>query len=960
MIHYIRPFRKLFTGQKGLAAFCLLLSVLSLFPGRAHGEISLNNALWLRDPIFQGESIQNLFHREKDPQPRLSGPAHVHTLFRREILLAEKPTRAVLLITGDDYFKFYVNGDFAVQGPAPSYYFAHPCLEVDISAFLQEGVNTLAAHVYYQGLYNRVWNSGDNRSGFALLLQLSYADGRKEQLLADESWRCHHLEAFPPSETIGYKTQFLENIDMRLMPRGWRDQGFDDSSWRRPLIGEQDHVFVRQITPPLQVSAWKPVIIEKRGKGHYFYDFGQTIVGATRIRIQGKKGQAILVRHGEELLENGTVRFEMRANCRYEETCILSGGDDVIEFYDYRCFRYMEILKASEEPEVWVDVRHHPFDAKAVHFQSENQLLTDIWNLCQRGVIMGAQDLFVDCPSREKGQYLGDTLIAARSHMWLTADMTLTNKAIRDFTHSAFIHPGLMAVAPGSFMQEIAEYSLQFPLLLMHYYQLSGDLETVQRAAEAVFPGLFDYFQGFENKLGLLAGISKESGKWLLVDWPENLRDNYDYEHSLQAGNTVLNAFYYGALRTAAEFERLFGRNGKDYDERADQVAEAFAKHLVDPHTGLYLDAPASKHSSLHANAIPLYFGLTAGADKEAILKLIAEKKLACGVYIASFVIEACFKAGAADLGYALLTSTDEHSWHEMLRNGATTCMEAWGPEQKWNTSWLHPWSSSPLYLIAQYLFGMSPAEAGWKSIRFTPPAIKELPAMSIRLPLPGGRELSATYEPGKGYSIMNPPDLPVHKENALSDTLLQKAFAGEGTLSQELLAKAGWHERVQEGLGLWVSVPQQRLFVIEKGRVVQTLPCATALRGVGAVINTMQTPPGWHQVDGKLGDGEPSGRVFRARQATAELWKPGVASKEDLVLTRIFLLKGLEPGINQGKNSQGQVVDSKQRFIYIHGTNHEEQLGTPTSHGCIRLGNEEVIQLFELIPDGTLLYIEP
>ncbi|HOD95420.1 MAG TPA: family 78 glycoside hydrolase catalytic domain [Candidatus Hydrogenedentes bacterium] len=919
--------------------------------GASFADTALRQAAWLRDPVFQGVPVLNLFHREKDPAPKAEGPAHVHTLFRREVTLADTPVRAILLITADDYVKFYINGYFAVQGPAPSYHFAHHCLEMDVSSFLKKGRNSLAAHVYYQGLVNRVWNSGDNRSGFAAVLQLTYADGRTDEIVTDEQWRCHSLQAFTTGEIIGYRTQFQENIDMRLMPRGWRTTGFGDLSWTTPLAGGQDHVFIAQPTPPLQVSLREPARTQEGKKGRYLYDFGQTIVGAAQIRLQGKKGHKIIVRHGEELQPDGWVRYEMRANCRYEETCILSGDPDLIEFYDYRSFRYLEILNAPEAPEVRVAVRHYPFQPEAVSFRSENKLLEQIWAICQQGVVMGSQEVFVDCPSREKGQYLGDTLITARSHMWLTADPRLTNQAIRAYVHSACVHPGLMAVAPGSFMQEIAEYSLQFPLLLLHYYQMSGDRDTVEKAVDSVFSGLFDYFAGFENERGLLAGISKETGKWVLVDWPENLRDNYDYEYSLQAGNTVLNAFYYGALRTAAALERILGRNGKTYDQRAEKLAESFARHLVNPATGLYVDAPGSQHSSLHANAVPLFFGLTAGADKDAMLNLIREKKLSCGVYMASFVIEACFKAGAPELGFSLLCSQDEHSWHEMIRHGATTCLEAWGPDQKWNTSWLHPWSSSPIYLLAQYVFGISPAEAGWKRIRFAPAEIPGLPAMSLRLPLPGGRSVSVNYDPEKGYSAMFPPDISVDKNAAPGSK------KGIGT---EALKAANWQERVGAAPGLWVSIPEQRLYIIESGQVLDTMVCSTALRGMGSVINSQQTPPGWHRITGKIGDGEPVGRVFRSRQATKELWKPGMTSKEDLVVTRIFILDGLEDGLNRGKDDQGRIVDSRQRFIYIHGTNHEEELGTPGSQGCIRLANDDVVTLFNRIPEGTLVYIEP
>ena len=92
----------------------------------------------------------------------------------------------------------------------------------------------------------------------------------------------------------------------------------------------------------------------------------------------------------------------------------------------------------------------------------------------------------------------------------------------------------------------------------------------------------------------------------------------------------------------------------------------------------------------------------------------------------------------------------------------------------------------------------------------------------------------------------------------------------------------------------------------------------------------------------------------------TSKVWKPGDETVEDLVLTRIFLLDGLEPGVNKGRNEQGQNVDSRDRFIYIHGTNDEANLGRPVSHGCIRVSNEAVLALFEFIPEGTLLFIEP
>lgn len=741
-------------------------------------------AAWLRDPVFSGVPVLNLFHREFEPEPKLSGPKHVHTLFRKEVVLKEAPAAATLVITGDDYYKFFINGAYVVQGPCPSYHFAYPYYKLDVTKSFQAGVNCLAAHVYYQGLVNRVWNSADNRSGFMLALELRYGDGSEERFVTDPDWRCLQLDAFAPADTIGYKTQFLENIDMRKMPRGWRDAGFDDHGWIAPLVGRQDHRFELQATAPLQITRYNPVKTDAVGAGRYVYDFGREIVGHTRLRLQGPAGHVVTVHHAEELGEDGMPRFDMRANCRYEETVTLSGESELVEFYDYRAFRYLELVNAPETPEVWVDVRHHPFDPDRAAFTSENKILEGTWTICRNAVQMGAQEVFVDCPSREKGQYLGDAVITARSHLWLTADPSLARKAILDFVRSRTIDPALMAVAPGNLMQEIADYSLQFPVLVLEYYRLTGDRATAEYAANTVYHDLFAYFAGFENRDGLLAGIDKKNAKWVLVDWPENLRDGYDYDYSLKKGNTVLNAFYYGGLRAAAKLQELLGGDSGEYNERADRLAKSFAEQLADPATGLYRDAPGSKHYSLHANAVPLAFGLTAGADKARMLELIQSKGLACGVYMASYVIEACFKAGDPDIGFALLTSTGEHSWNEMLRHGATTCMEAWGPDQKWNTSWLHPWGSCPVYLIAQYVFGLSPTEPGWKGIRIAPAATANMPAIELKTPLPTG-SITARYTPGEGYVYTVPEDMPV-EQDAPGNTAIQIVRKGQAGSSHQ------------------------------------------------------------------------------------------------------------------------------------------------------------------------------
>lgn len=430
---------------------------------------SFAGAEWLRDTVFKGVPPGSVLSPKPVRQDHLS-LTNIHTYFRKEIELPAKPVKALLDITGDDYYKFYVNGQFVVQGPEPGYPFAQPYYAIDISRFLDQGRNCLASHAYYHGLVCRAWNSGDNRSGFMLTLDLTFPDGSTAHYATDPTWKCLTSRTFSANRTFGYDTQFNENIDMRLEPIGWRENGFDDADWLVPLCGRQDHVFVKQITPPLEHERVEPALVKQLGAGHYFFDFGGEIVGHTRLRLHGSAGQVVTVRHGEELAGPFQVRYQMRCNCIYEDHVTLSGGGDLAEFYDYRGFRYLELSNAPAKPEVWVDVRHHPFDESASEFKSSDDLLNRIWDLSKRGIEMGCQGVFVDCPTREKGQYTGDTYLTALSQLILTADPSLARKALKDFQQSQRFDAGLLAVAPGSYRQELAEWSFCWVFLLRYYY----------------------------------------------------------------------------------------------------------------------------------------------------------------------------------------------------------------------------------------------------------------------------------------------------------------------------------------------------------------------------------------------------------------------------------------------------------------------------------------------------------
>ncbi len=148
------------------------------------------------------------------------------------------------------------------------------------------------------------------------------------------------------------------------------------------------------------------------------------------------------------------------------------------------------------------------------------------------------------------------------------------------------------------------------------------------------------------------------------------------------------------------------------------------------------------------------------------------------------------------------------------------------------------------------------------------------------------------------------------------------------------------------------VDLGAQTLEVLDGDRSVARYPVSTARLGPGEDQDSERTPRGRHEIRAKIGADEPEGAVFVGRRPTGEVCTPEVFKADperDWILTRILWLRGLERGRNRGAR-----VDSMRRYIYIHGTPDEEALGSPASHGCVRMRNADVIELFDHVEPGT------
>ena len=649
--------------------------------GEKKGALSMQfHGKWIMPQEFSGLKPLNVFHREGEPcnveHPENLKNLHIHFLAR--LRLKAKPETAVLRVSADDYYKLKINGQYVCQGPAAGFHFRCNWNEVDISAHLSAGENLFDFEVYYQGLINRVWCSGDLRCG---LICDVIADGGV-LLSSGEDFEYYISRRWSCGRVFGYDTQFAEEYDATVP---------EPASLPVSVNLADDHVFTDEPVDVLDIYEAVPVKTERLPNGGIFCDFGQEITGTIDLFCEGDSGEIIDIYCGEETdSPPERVLHQTRCGCDYRDVFTL-GDEKTFHGYDYKAFRYASAIPrgGAKITKLTATVRHARFSER-LKLTTDNDVLRAVFDICRRSVMLGSQEVIVDCPSREKGQYSGDLLVTGEIRFWLTGDVSLLKRAIQSFMDTSRIDKGLMAVAPCSHMQEIADYSLQFPLLASRFYDFTGDAAFLSECL-TVCEGVLEYFGQYAEPSGLLSDVPK----WNLVDWPDNLRDGYEFARV----HNVINAWY---LIAVGETEKIRDILGIPQTKRFGTLKDAFNAAFYRPDIGLYVDHPDTCHSALHSNVLPLFAGLVPDENVPKIADFIEKKGLVCGVYFSYFLLRALCRAGRYDAAFGLITSTSENSWYNMVREGGTTCFEAWGKDKKWNTSLCHPWASAPIPILAE------------------------------------------------------------------------------------------------------------------------------------------------------------------------------------------------------------------------------------------------------------------
>lgn len=688
--------------------------------------------------VPKGLSTGDLLDREAALDFMNGKSSDSFVFLRTEFALSEaqisKLDRALLSVTATSpestrqfVYNMYVNG--AIVGVGPSRYGTTPegnealyYNTYDVTSLLTAGDNCLAAINYTTG-------------GRAFLSQLTlyYTDGTREYV-SNSARDAQNWSALPADDVFGkdnsigttYYSAHANNIDTSLYPYGFATVGFDDADWKGIFVGES---LTEKLTlAPSQTDnvsryvSTETVTVKKLGNGDYVIDLGGEIVGGVRFTADLPAAATLKVYYGEQLNEDGSVKYQMLTQNVYEETWKLTAGKQTVETIDLLTYRYIQIsgcpVEITPDMVVGLEVRA-PFDEEASDFTSDNSLLNDIYELMKRTIKITTQDLFVDSQSRERLPYEGDLIINLLASYAFGNDYSI-GRFSTEYLYTHRTWP--------------AEYYLLAAQSAMDDYMTTGDVSSLEAYYDVLKERVYTKY--YDEEIGLLTtdaapGASSTTNA-VLIDWPQSERDGYDVGAKY---NTVLNAVAVRTYEVLAEIALLTGHedDADAFAELAEDIKSTMISMLYDADKGAFADgldahgAPSS-HFSQHATAYALAFGIYKNQEMaDAMAATIeAQGEIRMSVYGSFFLLKGLYDSGNGDVANMLLLNEDvsegARTWAYMLYTlNATVTAEAWNSTIKNNMTMSHAWGAAPAYAITRGIFGIMPTTPGYATfdVRF-------------------------------------------------------------------------------------------------------------------------------------------------------------------------------------------------------------------------------------------------
>ncbi|MFD2327941.1 alpha-L-rhamnosidase C-terminal domain-containing protein [Cohnella sp. GCM10020058] len=713
------------------------------------------------------------------------GTRQQRALFRREFQVPEEGAGLKLDVSADSKFRLYLNGNLIARGPIKGDAWAQYYDTLDVGDKLVPGANVLAAEVvHYPRLASvpgaEVGPASEGRADYGgLWIQGALEDeaGRElTRLDSDDHWRALPLRAVRIGPEIG--TLFVggtEEVRGDMLPAGWREAGFDDASWERPVATEPLDRLYGQVSPwqlaanpiprmretprafarvirseDLQAAQGVPDGAASGGDaaealpfplklapGHSAWaelDAGLMTTGYVRLAVAGGAGARISLLYSEAYeYENPADHGGNRRGVRDDPADkVLRGNEDVYlpvgagtpddpEVYEpmgRRAFRFVRLsVQAADAPLTIVDLSYaetgYPLDAVS-QVETSDPLSGELWNISLNTLRRCMQDTYEDTPYYEQMQYVMDAKSQALFTYAVSADDRLARKTIHDF-HSSLTPSGLIQSRyPSVNGQFIPGFALYWVMMVHDHYRHFGDTALVRRylsTADAIL-GWFDRRIGKDGLVGPMP-----EAYWSFVDWVTAWNATAGAPPAkLQGPLTVYNLMYASALREAADLNAWSGRGdtAAEYRQRAEAVLVAVRRSCLDEAEQLYRDGPQVAQFSQHTQIWAVLADAVQGGEaRELLARMLARNDLPKASFsMAHYLFRAAAKTGL--YGYA---DAFWQPWREQVGLHLT----AWVEDPVQQRSDCHGWGALPLYEYVAETLGVQPEEPGYRTVRIAP-----------------------------------------------------------------------------------------------------------------------------------------------------------------------------------------------------------------------------------------------
>jgi alpha-L-rhamnosidase len=670
---------------------------------------------------------------------RNTDDADDYTYFRKKFTLPDKIVRrAVVYVTAVHTYDLYFNGALVGKGPAFHYpqYQYYNAYDVT-SALKTNAANAFACLVHWYG-------GGQGRPtssrGFLLKAVIEYTDSTSTVIGTDGTWKHKQAEAWLTGqgrrggEGVGY----IEKIDAARIIPDWNALDYDDSSWPdameigAPPVAPWTGVIQPDLTRVIEEEI-SPVSVTDLGQGKYVIDFGKVYPGTPKIAFTGgMAGADVNMRGGYTLNDDGTVSTRTTQKTDMSYYFILNGGTAVFHPMVYLGMRYFQVdnspnvLSASNVSFV---CRHYELDTTRASFRSSDTMLNQVWELMKHSLMVGAQEEFVDTPTREKGGFLGDSWSQGAAAMSTLGDRAMNLRVLLEFLDSQdqyWPDGRLNAVYPNvDGARDIPDYTQSYLVWVWDYYMQSGNTEFL-RANYSKLKKVADYVDSYKNEAtGLIHNLAGGSGAYQygIIDWPASMR--YGYDMTVES-RTVVDAYAYVDFdiisRIATVLGNAFDRDA--YRAKAQDMKTAINTRLLNAQgvyvDGLNADQSPSTHVSQHANMFPMAMGIVPPANVASVVEAIKERRMSCGMVTVRWLPEAIGQADEGPHLIDLYTNTNWDGWAKTIVLGGTATWESWDALTS-GQSLSHPWGTVGLLGIEEYILGIRPLKAQHEEIQVKP-----------------------------------------------------------------------------------------------------------------------------------------------------------------------------------------------------------------------------------------------